>query len=289
MQISYGTVGFRHRTLEAALTAAATAGYTHVEISSDEHLGTIPTSPELERLRKHLRQCGLSVGTVHGPMRKNVLGAPDEEWRTEKVGVLSDYLRLSGELGAAGMVIHPVPNPTFVENHSRPELTQIMIDATRRSLDELVPVANTTGVRMLLENLPYHCHYPFLTMTELRALVEPYPEAAVGLVIDTGHAWTLGNDPAAEILTADERLWGTHLQDVDGEDPQDNHWAPTQGDLDWKAIRQALLDVSYRGFWTFEVITPRRGESDNELAHLTYDVASALGLYPPAGSPISGL
>ena len=91
-------------------------------------------------------------------------------------------------------------------------------EATRRSLDELVPVANTTGVRMLLENLPYACHYPFLVMGELRPLVDAYPEAAVGLVVDTGHAWTSGNDPAAEIRTAGSRLWGTHLQDVDAVD-----------------------------------------------------------------------
>jgi sugar phosphate isomerase/epimerase len=99
MQISYSTAGFRNRTLEAALTATAAAGYTHVEIATQDHLRRVPTGAELERLHKHLHRCGLSVGTVHAPMRENVLGAPDEEWRTEKVGVLSEYLHLSGELG----------------------------------------------------------------------------------------------------------------------------------------------------------------------------------------------
>ena len=62
-----------------------------------------------------MRDCGLQAGTLHAPLEKNVLGAPEEDWRREKVGACSDYLRLSSELGAQGMVIHPVPNPMFVE------------------------------------------------------------------------------------------------------------------------------------------------------------------------------
>jgi hexulose-6-phosphate isomerase len=280
MQISYATAGFKD-PLDEALDEIAAAGYSHIELSSQEgHLERVFTIRELEQLRSRIEGSGLRTGTVHAPMMRNVLGAPEEDWRREKAALLGEFLRLSGAIGAAGMVIHPVPNPRFVEDPERPELTGIMSDAARRSLDDLVPVALESGVRILLENLPYRSHYPFLTMTELRGLVDDYPEEAVGLVVDTGHAWTAGNDPGGEIRAAGERLWGTHLQDVDGEDPQDNHWAPQQGDLDWPAIRQALRDVGYRGLWTFEVITPRQGESAAELAQLTYATARELALHP---------
>ena len=281
MQISYATAGFKDQPLAKALEEIAAAGYSHVEISSLEgDPERVPTGRELEQLQARIEESGLRAGTVHAPMMRNVLAAPEEDWRREKAALLGEFLRLSGAIGAGGMVIHPVPNPRFVEDPERPELTGIMSGAARRSLDDLVPVALESGVRMLLENLPYHSHFPFLTMTGLRGLVGDYPEDAVGLVVDTGHAWTVGNDPAGEIRTAGERLWGTHLQDVDGEDPQDNHWAPQQGDLDWPAIRQALREVGYRGFWTFEVITPRQGESAAELAQLTYATARELALHP---------
>ena len=280
MQISYGTVGFRDRDLETALRGVAAAGYTHMEMSSLEpHLYRILEGAELASLHQLIRDCGLSVGTVHAPLGRAVIAAPEERWRVENVGLFSDYLRLSGDLGAGGMVIHPVPNPSDLDGPGSPELTRIIGDAARRSLDELVPVALASSVRMLLENLPFAGPFPLLTMTELSHLVEPYPEEAVGLVIDTGHAWTIGNDPAAEIRAAGDRLWGTHLQDVDGENPRDNHWAPTQGDLDWPAIREALLDVGYRGLWTFEIIYPRHDESDQQLAQMTYDTARELGLH----------
>jgi sugar phosphate isomerase/epimerase len=211
---------------------------------------------------------------VHAPLGRNVLAAPEEDWRRERVVVLGTYIRFAAELGCSGIVIHPVPNPQFVSQPEGDELAQTMRAAARRSLDDLVPVAEEVGIRMLLENLPYKCTYPFLNMTELRSLVDPYPDAALGLVIDTGHAWTGGHDPATEILAAGERLWGTHLQDVDYDDPQDNHWVPTHGGLDWDAILAAFAQIKYAGQWTFEAANQRQGETPDELARLTRQVAT---------------
>ena len=282
MQISYSSTGFFDRSLDEALERIGEAGFTHVElVGMDPHLGEVPTGTALHQLKQKLDSTGVSAGTLHAPLLRNVLGAPEEGWRATQVGVSVDYLRLSAEVGAAGMIIHPVPNPRFVDDPDDPDLPDVMRTAARRSLDDLIPVAQETGVRMLLENLPYSIDFPLLTMTELRALVDPYPHDAVGLVIDTGHAWTGGHDPVDEIAEAGERLWGTHLQDVDGENPQDNHWAPTHGDLDWPAIRQALVDVGYGGHWTFEIARPRDGhdESFEELARITYEVALDLRLH----------
>lgn len=275
-QISYSTQGFMDRSIAPALEAIAAAGFSQAEISSQAPHASRPlTGHELNEFQSILSASGVSAGTVHAPMRENVLGAPDETWRREKMPVMSDYLRFAGAIGAAGLVIHPVPNPMFVTDPEGPELCTLMREATRHSLDELVPVAQDAGVRMLLENLPYSCGYPFLNMGELRPLIDPYPEDAVGLVVDTGHAWTSGDDPAEEIRLAGSRLWGTHLQDVDGENPQDNHWVPGHGGLNWPGIREALDDVGYMGARTFEVIVPRYGESPEKLARLTQEVASS--------------
>jgi sugar phosphate isomerase/epimerase len=174
--------------------------------------------------------------------------------------------------------MHPVPNPIFVPDATRVTVLSRIRDAVPRSLDELVPIAKEAGVRILLENLPYHCDYAFLTMRELRSLVDRYPEAQVGLVIDTGHAWVLGNDPAEEIRAAGPRLWGTHLQDVAYDTPQDSHWVPTHGGLDWKAILCAFSEVNYAGAWTFEVHGARHGETPEELAWETHRIAKHWGL-----------
>lgn len=272
-------MGFKDRDIAPALEAISTAGFDHIEVSSQPpHMSTPLEGCELDAFRALLTDCEVRVGTIHAPMRENVLGAPEENWRREKMGVMTQYLHFAAAIGARGMVIHPVPNPIFVPDPERDELPQLITDATKRSLDELVPVAQAAGVRMLLENLPYHCSYPFLHMRELRPLVDAYPEDAVGLVVDTGHAWTSGDDPAAEIHIAGSRLWGTHLQDVDAQDPQDNHWVPGQGGLNWDEIRGALEEVAYSGLWTFEVIVPRHDETPEELAQMTREVADRWGI-----------
>ena len=276
--VSYSTIGFNDRDVEAALDGIAAAGFAHAEIVGQEpHLAVVPEGPALRDFRQRLETRGLSGGTVHAPLTRNVLGAPEEEWRREKVEVLAAYIRLTAAIGASATIIHPVPNPIFVPDAEHPEIPQRIGAAVHRSLDDLVPIAAREGVRILLENLPYACAYPFLSMKELRPLVDPYPEEALGLVIDTGHAWTAKIDPATEILVAGPRLWGTHLQDVDYDDPQDNHWPPTHGGLDWNAIRAAFAQVEYTGLWTFEVATGRSAETPEELACIIRQLASDWG------------
>jgi sugar phosphate isomerase/epimerase len=230
--------------------------------------------------RERLVARGLCGGTVHGPMGRMVLGAPDEPWRREAVGVQATYLRFASGIAASGVVMHPVPNPKFVEDGTSAASLRRIGEAVLRSLDDLVPVAEEAGVRILLENLPYHCEFPLQTMKELRPLVDGYPAEAVGLVVDTGHAWTSGENPCDEIRAAGPRLWGTHLQDVDYENPTDNHWVPTEGDLDWEAIPAALREVRYEGAWTFEAEKGRHDETREQLARMCRDVAEAWGLRP---------
>jgi sugar phosphate isomerase/epimerase len=275
-QISYSTTGFLDRDVEAALDAIGTAGFAKAEILGQEpHVAVPPTGHDLADFRKRLERRGLVGGTVHAPLRRTVLGAPDDEWRREKVDVLTGYLHFAASIGSTALIIHPVPNPIFVPNPEQPELCDRMRDAVRRSLDELVPIAQKVGIRMLLENLPYDCEYPFLTMAELRPLVDGYPRESLGLVVDTGHAWVKGNDPAGEILVSGPRLGGTHFQDVDFDNPEDSHWAPTHGGLDWHSIRTALAKVQYREQWTFEVVAGRDAESADELARTTRAVAAS--------------
>lgn len=280
--LSYASVGFRDRDIEAALDAIAAAGFQQTELlGMPPHISPPPTGQALSAFRAGLPARGLRVRSVHAPLERVVLGAPDEAWRRENVATYSRYLHFSGAVGADDMVAHPIPNPRFVAAPHDPTLGSRLRTAILRSLDELVPVAEASGVRLLLENLPYPDDYPpgmaLHTMAALRPLVEPYPPVAVGLVFDTGHAGTAHKDVAAEIRAAGSRLWGTHLQDVDRDDPTDNHWVPTQGGLDWDAIRQALADIGYAGAWTFEVIHPRQGESPEALARLARQVADDWG------------
>ena len=276
---SYCTCGLKDRDIEAALDAIAAAGFHQTEISGQEpHVAVPPEGRELSEFRARLEGRGLRARTVHAPGTVNIPGAPDEDWRHEKIPILASYLRFAGAIGATEVIMHPAPNPMFVPDADDPAVPGRIRDALYRSLDDLIPAAKTAGVRILFENLPYHCNYPFLTAKELRPLVDAYPEEYLGIIIDTGHVGTLRMDPVAEIHAAGPRLKSTHLQDVDAEEPDDNHWPPTHGALDWEAIRKALSDVRYAGPWSFEVINGVHGEDAGELVRIARETATAWGL-----------
>lgn len=288
VQVSYSTYGFAGVEFEPTLDQIAEIGFECVEFACDRHGVEDRLLEVAAGVRRALDKRNMTATTVHAPAKRNVLGAPSEDWRTRAVGVLADALRLTGEIGAGGLVIHGIPNPMFLpqDRDMRSFYTE-MVDAMRRSVEELVPVAEQAGVRILLENLPYNwdlqaagqeADYPLMHVPDLRAFVEPFPAGQVGLIVDVGHSWTNGQDPAAEILAAGDRLWGTHLQDVDRDDPRDNHWAPLQGGLDWTSILEALERVDYSGAHTFEIIMPRHDETAEDLARMTFSAAQSWGL-----------
>ncbi len=280
--IAYSTVGFREGNLPAALASIAEAGFRHIELAVNPHAVGPPSGGDAVAIRRLIESHGLTASTMHGPLGHWSLGTPTPQWHREKTDSYAEYLNFAGDLGVAGMVIHPIVSPNLLpETDVAGQLDALLTHATQ-ALEQLIPVAAATNVRILLENLPYQVQvvdYPLINMTQLRRFILPYPADQVGLVVDVGHAWTSGIDPVQEIETAGDRLWGTHLQDVDADHPADNHWVPGHGGLDFSAIRDALNRIDYRGVWTFEVVVPRHGEKSIELAHLTRQMANQwLGL-----------
>jgi len=132
----------------------------------------------------------MTATTVHAPARRTVLGAPTEDWRTEKIPVLADALRMTGEIGAHGMVIHGIPNPIFLpEDCDLKSMYEAMVIAMRCSVEDLIPAAQEVGVRMLLENLPYNRdlraagkdgNYPLMRMADLRAFLKTFHPSRLG-------------------------------------------------------------------------------------------------------------
>ncbi len=276
---SYSTAGFRDRGIEAALDAVASAGFPQVEIQGqDPHVAAPPTGRALTAFRGQLESRGLRARTVHAPAGRITLGAPEEDWRRNNLVVLERFIHFAGAIGATDIVVHPVPNPLFVPDADASTVPGLIRDAVGRSLDGLMAASEAAGVRINLENLPYHCDYPYLTMRELRPLVDGYPEDRLGLVLDIGHVGILRMDPAEEIHAAGRRLRGTHLHDVDFDVENGDHRIPTHCGLDWDAALLALSDVSYPGPWTFEVIKPCHDETSDDLARITREVAASWGL-----------
>ena len=106
-------------------------------------------------------------------------------------------------------------------------------------------------------------------MKELRLLVDQYPANQLGLILDTGHVGVMGNEIVEEIKSAGDRLKGTHLHDVNGNQDGDDHKGPNRGILNWNDMLKALIEINYSGPYTFETIVTKENETEEELAIFT--------------------
>ena len=196
------------------------------------------------------------------------LASSIEEIRRDSVTRIGDAMRYLGELGGRAAIVHPTGATTSEEAPYALENVGAAAERIHRSVSELVAVAEETGVRIALENLPntsIPCR-PLKSMEELRAFIAGFPPEHVGLCLDTGHACISGLD-AAEQATIESPRKGfdaLHIQDVDGKD--DCHWVPGHGIIDWSALGAALTDIGFDGAWTIEALAGRTDATAEQVA-----------------------
>ena len=122
------------------------------------------------------------------------LASSIEEIRRDSVTRIGDAMRYLGELGGRAAIVHPTGATIAEEPPYALENVGAAAERIHRSVSELVAVAEETGVRIALENLPntsIPCR-PLKSMEELRAFIAGFPPEHVGLCLDTGHACISG-------------------------------------------------------------------------------------------------
>lgn len=187
------------------------------------------------------------------------LGSPFEEVRQASVVELTRCLHAFAEVGAKWMNIHPDRIPPM---HDR----AFCIAQNLRSLEELLPVCEKTGVGMMLENLPEG----FNNVQQLGEFFDMMPQ--LGLHLDIGHCNLQVPRNTAEDLI---RVYGHRLRHVHIHDNKgghlDLHLPMGCGNIDYARLVPLLKASGYDGTITLEVFTPDR-------RHLAYsrDVLRAM-------------
>ena len=301
---------FEH-ALDAFVGRAAELGFGGIEINH---------SMDAAQVGVLLAQTVLPVVSVHAPAplerhptagwnRSLDLASDDEEERGLAVRYARRSLELAGEAGAPLVVLHlgaAAPAQLPAERTLRrlfalgltsgPEWDAAAEDAlrerarlgapalarARRSLADLVPLAELHGVTLGLECRLYYHQVPL--PHEAAELLSEHEPARVGYVHDVGHAEVqhrLGlTDRAAWFDLLGERLVGVHLSDVSG---LVDHRAPGKGDVDFRRVASRLPPGAVR---TLEV---DQEESDDDLARGLEVLVAAGAVAPAPAEPVGGL
>jgi sugar phosphate isomerase/epimerase len=179
------------------------------------------------------------------------LAAASVEMRKYTLAILRGVFELAGDLGSPAVVIGPgKPNPLF------PLPKERMLGWFFEALDELVPLAEKSGVAILVENMPF----AFLPQAaEVMAALARYGHDEIGVVYDVANAVFIGEDLAQGFEQVRSRLRLVHLSDTGREAYR--HDPVGRGIVPFREVAALLSSAGYRELPVLEIVS-RAPETD---------------------------
>ena len=224
----------------------ADQGYGGVELMFfPRHLWPADLSrSDLNRLRD-LCERRLPLVAVNMPNIDMNAAAAVEEMRSYTLGLLVQFVRCAGELGAKGIVIGPgKANPLF------PMPREQLISHFYRALDCLAPLAREVGTRLLVENMPF----AFLPDADaLMRAIDGYGDDTIRVIYDVANAHFIGKSPVSGLLRVRHRLDLVHFSDTTRQVYKHDPFG--HGDVPLDGLADALRLVGYSGIPMLEVIS----------------------------------
>ena len=217
----------------------------------DKPLGGAHYEREAQRIRRAADDAGIIIHQTHAPF-----SYPLDIWEEsdQLMPILKRSLEISAIFGAEIDVIHPYHHPVYMGHED---------EMFRRNMEyyaELIPAAEATGVKIGVENMfqvderrKHIVHdtcsaiYDFLRYID--TLNSPWAVAC----LDVGHVVLVQQkDEPEDFIRAlgHDRLQALHIHDNDYKN--DQHKLPYEGIIDWDAVTQALGEIDYQGYFTYE-------------------------------------
>ncbi len=214
-----------------------------IEFSAGHTADSDAVRPHIRRLLE-MRGAGLvDVASIHLPF----FGAwnpslPDAAARKEYQRKVAEFIRGAAGLGARNFTIHGSQEPIL------PEERAARISASRESILELAPVAESVGASLNVEVLPRTCLGN--TAEEMAEMLDGMPES-VGVCFDVNHLCGHPEKIGPGIRLLSDRLRACHISDYDGVD--ECHWHPGLGVIDWHEVMTAVGSVPHEVLLIFEI------------------------------------
>lgn len=243
IRFGFRTAGYREWSVEDAFASIARCGFDGVEICL-EHPGARPESMTLSQASDIARRAcdaGLQVASVsyHADFEEDL---PREQNQRRAVG-------LTRPLGAEVLILNA--------RKAQPGAEAKQWAAFCRLLERLLPAAETEDIYIALEPEPGH----FLNGTaEMLRLLQEIPHPRLGVNLDVGHAFLTDEDVCQSIRSLGPRIVHTHVEGMPA--GEHRHLVPGEGDLDLRAVRDALGEVGYAGFYTVDLFNIAQAPED---------------------------
>lgn len=259
-----------------AARRCAEVGFEGMELTIEPEVPLTSGTDEktCRRLRQDIRDAGVRVTSLTmRDHREASYGSPVEAERERARAMTLAMLDRAMWLGAGAIVV--VPAIVGEWNAPRPKTTYAeALHRTYESLRDLVYEAEARGVSIAIRNVNLLARF-LLSPVETADLIDRVNSPWLGVCLDTGCAMSTGY-PDDWIRSLGPRIVCVHLSDYDlSRIGPDALCPPFDGDIDWPAVMEALVEVGYDGPLVWDGPLPRDGlltpdgplTRDDQLAH----------------------
>jgi len=203
-------------------------------------------------LQQWLAAAGLDLHSVHAPVGESFAGG---RWGPPLTLASSDAATRAKALTEAELALQIARRLPFkvlvahigLPRSQQPTATDNSRDGARRSIDELVKLAEPLGVQIAIEVIPNELSRAGSLVHFVENVLE---DSGIGICLDFGHAHMDG-DLVEAIEIVSEHLVTTHVHDNRGR--TDDHLVPFDGTIDWPGALTAIQKVGYDGTFLLEI------------------------------------
>lgn len=252
---------------------ARAAGYEGVEINLEPQGEFTLNSSEQEliALRTYVEQAGLEVSAVYNREQWLFpLTSQDAETRAKCRSIITGLVRAARLLSTDAVLVVPgaVDNSVFAP---QPEIVpyDIAYQNAQHELEELAQSAAREKVFLAVENV---WNKFLLSPLELRQFVDEINSPWVGVYFDVGNVLRTGF-PEHWISILGSRIKRIHFKDFRLAVDNINGFVNLlEGDVNWPAVRQAIVAIGYDSWITAEVLPAYRHLGER----LVYETKSSI-------------
>ena len=248
--------------IKSAMEQASKMGFEGIElgIASQGVLTHNTSQAECEEIVREAEKHGLEIsGVASGESWTTSPTANDEDVRLKIIDFTQKALQVSHWLGSDAYLFVPGAVEVFFLPDAEVIPYDVCYQRASEAISQLVPVAEKLGVAIAVENV---WNKFLLSPLEMREFIDNFNTSQVGVYFDVGNVLLTGY-PDQWIRILGSRIKRIHIKDFKRSvGNADGFVDLLEGDVDFEAVKQALLEINYDGYVTAEMIpfTPGRPE-----------------------------
>jgi L-ribulose-5-phosphate 3-epimerase len=245
--------------LRECLQLAKDAGFDGIELNYDldNDLSPKAGTREFEAIRKLADSIGIAIsGLCSFLFWPYPLTSNDPEKRSKGIELAGRMAQAAHDLGVENLLVVPGAVHIPWRTDHEPVPNDVCDRRAREAIGGMVKQAEKLKVFLNIENIFFNGY--LMTPMEMNAFVDGFGSEHVRVHFDTGNIMMF-QFPEHWIRVCGKRIRNTHFKEFTkkGTDYSLETFRPLlDGTTDWPAVMEALDEVGYRGYCTFEYFHP---------------------------------